>query len=306
MLIKLLLKTCQFIRLQLLSIIVIVVNLINLPTSYAEKAIELNPTVVNTPIAKDEFEWQFMVDFSLVDSQYLLADVEQSNVVDYFQLGLLLDMSYKGFFIRQNSRRSSSALGGAEIGYQLTLKEDWQLEFILKTYVNGYEPSELLKDNNVPQLEGLAERKATTGLALRYSHFFDDAIFYFDIAAASAFDDNQYGNSSGLIVDSFYSYLIPYRNWDIYLGAGLTYYSQAINDYYIGINANEVTNNRPLFEAESNYRAQFEIYAQYPLSNSWFLNTGVTQSFYLNNIKKSPLINRNKITQAVIGVLYVF
>ena len=306
MLIKLLLKTCQFIRLQLLSIIVIVVNLINLPTSYAEQAIELNPTVVNTPIAKDEFEWQFMVDFSLVDSQYLLADVEQSNVVDYFQLGLLLDMSYKGFFIRQNSRRSSSALGGAEIGYQLTLKEDWQLEFILKTYVNGYEPSELLKDNNVPQLEGLAERKATTGLALRYSHFFDDAIFYFDIAAASAFDDNQYGNSSGLIVDSFYSYLIPYRNWDIYLGAGLTYYSQAINDYYIGINANEVTNNRPLFEAESNYRAQFEIYAQYPLSNSWFLNTGVTQSFYLNNIKKSPLINRNKITQAVIGVLYVF
>ena len=306
MLIKLLLKTCQFIRLQLLGMIVVVVNLINLPTSYAEKAIELNPTVVNTPIAKDEFEWQFMVDFSLVDSQYLLADVEQSNVVDYFQLGLLLDMSYKGFFIRQNSRRSSSALGGAEIGYQLTLKEDWQLEFILKTYVNGYEPSELLKDNNVPQLEGLAERKATTGLALRYSHFFDDAIFYFDIAAASAFDDNQYGNSSGLIVDSFYSYLIPYRNWDIYLGAGLTYYSQAINDYYIGINANEVTNNRPLFEAESNYRAQFEIYAQYPLSNSWFLNTGVTQSFYLNNIKKSPLINRNKITQAVIGVLYVF
>lgn len=306
MLIKLLLKTCQFIRLQLLSIIVIVVNLINLPTSYAEQAIELNPTVVNTPIAKDEFEWQFMVDFSLVDSQYLLADVEQSNVVDYFQLGLLLDMSYKGFFIRQNSRRSSSALGGAEIGYQLTLKEDWQLEFILKTYVNGYEPSELLKDNNVPQLEGLAERNATTGLALRYSHFFDDAIFYVDIAAASAFDANQYGNSSGLIVDSFYSYLIPYRNWDIYLGAGLTYYSQAINDYYIGINANEVTNNRPLFEAESNYRAQFEIYAQYPLSNSWFLNTGVTQSFYLNNIKKSPLINRNKITQAVIGVLYVF
>jgi outer membrane scaffolding protein for murein synthesis (MipA/OmpV family) len=100
--------------------------------------------------------------------------------------------------------------------------------------------------------------------------------------------------------------LLPYRNWDIYLGAGLTYYEQSLVDYYIGINADEVTINRPLHSADSGFRAQLEVYAQYPLSQSWSFNAGLTQSFYPNKIKRSPLVDKNKLTQLMVGVLYVF
>jgi hypothetical protein len=249
-----------------------------------------------------------MVDLSFVGTQIILADVEQKDFEDFFQLGLLLDMSYKGFFIQSNSRRSSTALGSAELGYQLTVQDDWHLDVILKAYLHGYDPEEIIKgqEKDIPQLDGLALRNPTGGIALRYSRFFDNAIFYIDFAAARAVADGDGKDASGLIIDSFYSYLLPYRNWDIYLGAGLTYYDQALFDYYIGIDADEANINRPLYEADSGFRGQLEVYAQYPLSQSWSFNAGITQTFYASDIKKSPLVDKNMLTQMMVGVLYVF
>jgi len=266
------------------------------------------PSDANFPIVKDAFEWQFMVDLSLVNYDVLLVNVEQTELWDYFQLGLMLDISYKGFFLQTNSRRSSTVIGGSEFGYQITVQDNWQLDVILKAYIEGYDPSEIIEyqEEDIPQLAGLSERNTTGGIALRYSHFFDDAIFYIDLAMASPGENHKGEHTSGLIVDSFYSYLLPYRNWDIYLGAGLTYYEQTLIDYYTGIDAEEVTSNRPLYNAESSFRAQLEVYAQYPLSQSWSFNAGVTQSFYSNNIKQSPLVDKNKLTELMVGVLYVF
>lgn len=271
-------------------------------TSYAaqESGVATNPSA---PMVKDAFEWQLIVDLSLASKPVILTGVEQTEPWDYFQLGLLIDLSYKGFFLQSNARRSSTVIDGGELGYQLTVQNDWELDVILKSYIEGYDPSDIIKNqkNDIPQLAGLDERDFTGGIALRYSRFFDNAIFYIDIAAASADDD-----ASGIIIDSFYSYLVPYRNWDIYFGAGLTYYDQALIDYYIGIDANEVTPDRPLYSADSSFRAQLEIYAQYPLSQSWSFNAGLTQTFYSNSIKQSPLVDKNKLTQLMIGVHYVF
>ena len=276
-------------------------------TSYGAQENSVMPSNANAPIVKDEFEWQFMAELSLVDTQELIAGIKQTEPWDYFRLGLLLDISYKGFFIQSNSRRSSTAIGG-ELGYQITVQDDWQLDVLLKTYLNGFTPAEIIKNQkkNIPHLSGLDERDPIGGIALRYSHFFNDAVFYIDLASGRAYDSELKKFTSGLIVDSFYSYLLPYRNWDIYFGAGLTYYEQALMDYYIGVDPNEVTNSRPLYEADSTFRAQVEVYAQYPLSQSWYFNAGITQSFYSSNIKESPLVNKNILTDVMVGVLYVF
>jgi len=90
------------------------------------------------------------------------------------------------------------------------------------------------------------------------------------------------------------------------LGAGLTYYDQALIDYYIGINADEVSPSRHLHRAKSAFRGQLELYAQYPLSQSWSFNAGITQSFYSSSIKQSPLVDKNTLTELMVGVLYVF
>lgn len=276
--------------------------------TYANQSKEYSSLNSNGPIVKEAFEWQFMLDLSLNHTEILLADVKQTDLLDYFELGLLLDISYNGFFLQTNSRRSSTIIGGGEFGYQITVQRDWQLDLIIKAYIEGYDPDGIIKDQdkNLPQLAGLKQRNATGGLALRYTHFFEKAVFYVDFATARAGSNDQDNDAKGLIIDSFYSYLLPYRNWDIYLGAGLTYYGQSLVDYYIGIDADEATIDRPAYQADAGYRGQLEIYAQYPLSQSWSFNAGITQSIYSNKIKQSPLIDKNQLTEVMVGVLYVF
>ncbi len=262
----------------------------------------------NTPIAKDEFEWQFALDFSLVYDPKIIVGIEQEKLLHYFMPALLFDISYKGFFLQTNQRRSNALLGGTEFGYQLVVENDWQLDLIGKAYMQGFDPEFLIEygGGDKELLTGLTERNATVGLALRYSRYLENSLFTLDLAAATSGDD-EYGETvRGMIIDSFYSYLLPYRNWDIYLGTGLTYFSQDIVDYYIGIGSSEVNENRPEYTAKGGFRGQAEIYAQYPLSASWSFNAGITHSLYSNNVKESPLVDKNHTTQVMLGVLYVF
>lgn len=183
---------------------------LSFPASYAGQAIENSTTYApttytlttgtNSPIAKDDFEWQFMLDLSLNHTDVLLADVKQTDLLDYLELGLLLDISYKGFFLQTNSRRSSTIIGGGEFGYQITVQKDWQLDLIIKAYIEGYDPAEIIEDqeHDIPQLAGLSKRNPTGGIALRYTHFFEQAVFYIDFATARALANDQRGNATCL------------------------------------------------------------------------------------------------------------
>jgi outer membrane scaffolding protein for murein synthesis (MipA/OmpV family) len=262
----------------------------------------------NKPAVKDAFEWQFILDLSLVYDPKIIAGIEQEKVWQYFMPGILVDISYKGFFLQSNQRRSNAFLGGTELGYQLIVEDNWQLDVIAKAYMQGYDSESLIEygggDDSL--LAGLREREATVGIALRYSQYFEESVFTIDFASAHTGDDEYDDHVSGLIIDSFYSYLLPYRNWDFYFGGGLTYYSQNIVDYYIGVSADEVSDSRAEYTADDGFRAQLELYAQHPLSANWSFNAGITHSIYSNEVKESPLVDRNQVTQVMLGVLYVF
>jgi outer membrane scaffolding protein for murein synthesis (MipA/OmpV family) len=256
-----------------------------------------------TTVFDETFSWQFMAGFSTIYSPAILKDVKQDDLIDFLSFSLQLDLYYKGFFIQSNHRRADSISLGGEMGYQLIVKDEWELDIINKTYLPGYEPENLIDDshNDIPTLEGLDDRSSGEGLGLRYSRFYKSAILSIDVASLSI-------NSSakGWVAEAFYSHLVPYRNWDFYLGAGLTHYSDQVTDYYLGVDKDEISDARPYHKASSSYRAQLEVYAQYPLSKKWTFNGSITQSYYSNNITDSPLADKQHITQVALGVLYVF
>ncbi len=274
--------------------------------SYAQETNEENGA--NKPVVKDAFEWQFILDLSLVYDPKIIAGIEQEKLWHYFMPGVLVDISYKGFFLQTNQRRSNALLGGTELGYQLIVEDNWQLDLIAKAYMQGYDSESLIEYDagDDALLSGLREREPTVGIALRYSQYFENSLLTLDLASAHTGDDEYSEHVSGLIIDSFYSYLLPYRNWDIYLGGGLTYFSQDIVDYYIGVSSDEANDIRTEYTADDGFRAQLEIYAQHPLSANWSFNAGLTHSIFSNEVKESPLVDRSQVTQVMLGVLYVF
>ena len=256
-----------------------------------------------TTVFDKTFSWQFMGGISAVYDQSPIKGDKQSDFDDYLHISLLFDLYYKGFFMQSNHRRSSAATLGGEIGYELIVKDSWQLDIISKAYIPGYEPSDIVDNNDrdIPTLSGLEDRDFARGIGLRYSRFYQNSVLSIDVASLVPLS-----KANGWLADVFYSHLIPYRNWDIYLGAGFTYYSADVGDYFVGVNQDDVSAVRPFYEPGSSYKAQLEVFAQHPISRNWSFNAGITQSYYSTTIKDSPLIGKQHLTQVMLGVLYVF
>jgi len=256
-----------------------------------------------TTLFNQTFSWQAMVGLSVYSTPNKLKGVEQEGLVDYLSLSLLIDLYYKGFFIQSNHRRSIGLTQGAEIGYQLHVDDNWEIDILAKSYIAGYDPEDLIdkKEKNIPSIENLKEREIGSAIALRYSYFNKDSILSIDVA-----DLTHWSDPNGWLIDIYYNDLYIYKNWDIYIGGGITYYSSQVTNYYYGINAEEATNAREYYKPNASFKGTFEIYAQYPISKNWSFNAGITQTYYSNVIKRSPIVDKQHLTQFLLGVVYVF
>lgn len=263
-----------------------------------EKKLNKETTVFN-----ETFNWQAQLGLSFMYSDSIISGIHQDEFGHYINISLLFDFYYKGFFIQSNHRRADSESLGAELGYQLLVEDDWQIDIINKAYFAAFSADDIIEysDREIPILEGLKNRSFGNGLGLRYSRYYDNSVLSVDVAALAPFS-----NADGWVVDAFYSHLVPYRNWDIYLNAGLTYYSDSVIDYYFGIEEYETSALRPEFTGEHALKGQIEAFVQHPISKSWTFNAGISQSLYTANIKKSPIIDQQGATRLMIGVLYVF
>ena len=222
--------------------------------------------LVVTPLKAEEpeqeqdgdFSWQLMASFSLRNNTSIIVGADTDP-----ELGVRLpiDLYYKGFFIQSSSRKFSSLDQGVTLGYELINEENWQLDIISKDYFNGFSERgvDIFDEDFPPELKGIKDREEDESQGMRFTYFMDDAVLWVDTAA------NLLSNvHNGWIIDSYYSLLYPYRNWDFYLGTGFTFYSSKFTDYYYGVDADEVTSFRPEYSANSSYRIQFEAMAQYP------------------------------------------
>lgn len=280
-------------RLTLLLMLLLSIN------SYAHDKKPLNESTV----FNKTFSWQAQAGVSLQHTTSIIEGVEQDNLGNYLNISILLDFYYKGFFIQSDHRRADTHNLGAELGYQLIVEDDWELDIINKSYIGGFNPEDVIDiaDKEIPILDGLKTRGRADGLGIRYSRYFENSIFSFDIAALAPLSA-----ADGWVMDAFYSHIVPYRNWDIYLNAGLTYYSDDVMDYYVGIDSSEVSALRAEFTAHHAVRTQFEVFAQRPISESWTFNIGFSQSYYLGDLSDSPIVDTENATQVMLGVLYVF
>lgn len=276
-----------------------------MPTQTKKSQLNQLGTNNGQDIETDEFSWQISLGFGLGVHQTVFAgDYEAGSCARCIRIPLLVDAYYKGFFLQSSKKRSEGVFGQDEFGYQISTQKNWSLDILSKTYLDELDSEEIIEENELENslLEGLSKRREGQGLAIRYSRFFDEDILYVDIASLYTTDAaNDY------VVDLYYSHFIPYYNWDIYIGGGLTYFSESTTNYYFGIDESEVTEQREHYQVSKGaFSAQLEAIALYPMTENWTFNIGVHQTYYSNEIADSPITERKNTLIASFGVLYAF
>lgn len=248
------------------------------------------------------FSWEAMIGISAFHNPHIIEGADQVTVSDWLNVSLFFDLYYKGFFIQSNHMRADSLLYGAEFGYQLVVEPKWQLDLLVRSYLPAYELNYRVIDKQTSQeYSYLSQTDEGQGLGLRYSRYFDQAVMSVDVAAFEPVSESR-----GWVVDWYYNKLVHHRNWDIYVGGGLTYYSKATLNHYLSPQI-PVQDTYGMYQADNaGLRAQIEVLARYPINKKWLFNAGINQNYYNSGFTNSPLVDKNFITRVQLGVVYVF
>lgn len=254
----------------------------------------------------NDFSWQVIAG---VNAYYYQSPIKHgpdpTALENQLSLSILVDLYYKGFFIQTDHRQSDGVLGDAELGYQFIANPDWSLELIYKTYLNInlddiIEASDVKRQDSI--LNGLRPREVGEGIGLRYSTFIQEDIFSIDLSYLASINSGNH-----LLARFYYSHFIPYRNWSFYFNSGVTYFNQDTVNYYVGIDQDEVTEQRPFYSAQNDaFEFEFDALALYPLSEKWTLNMGAKWRYYSSSVSDSPIIDSANETLLTIGAMYVF
>lgn len=272
-------------------------------TSKAQEAHQSDS--VSSSRGGDEFSWDISIAIDLIAESPFIIGANQEDEFDYLDMSILLDVYYRGFFIQSNRHRYSSYVNGGELGYELEVNESYEVDLIFKGYLPGFSSDYAgfagVDEGEIEGLEGIDSRYGILHTGIRYMRYLENAVYWVDVAG-DIFTDTH----NGWVVDSFYSYILQRRNWDINLGVGASFFSSKMNSYYFSVEPEEAKESRPIYQVGSGYRLQAEVFFQRPISESWLFNGGVTLSHYSNSIGNSPLIVSKNIIRAQIGAKYVF
>ncbi len=248
---------------------------------------------------EDSFIYDIKMTYGLVNSTPVYFGEQAINVEDALALGF--DLEYKGFFLTTiNNNRTGGIFGRPYLGYHL-----WEGEYQSVDIIGtGYIPPINQRDKNedsIAELKKLSKRKPSLDFGARYSLFNDE--WYF----SSELGYDIIGNAhQSFIADFYLGQTRNAGNWDLIYGTGITWISAKTSNYYFGLTPDEITNNWHPYKSKSSYTLNFEFSARYPLSSHWIFESGINYIHFSKHITQSPLVVKNEVTTAFIGLGYVF
>jgi len=215
--------------------------------------------------------------------------------------GLLLvltgDLRWGNFFIETPIHRSGSYIYSASIGYRFYQHQAHSWDFIASNY-NIWLP-ENKPSSASPQLDGLATRYGDTVQSFRYQYQYRQHMF----GVEAGIDLVRH---RGAIARLSYSYLLPWRNLDLYLNTAMTFESAKVVDYYYGVRPEEVRADRPQYSADAGVKNHLGITAIYPLAENWQVDGSIGVNLFSHSYLDSPLVTRSHEQVAIVMVRYVF
>lgn len=97
---------------------------------------------------------------------------------------------------------------------------------------------------------------------------------------------------------------MPSENTTFRPYAELQWLSADFTDYYVGVNANEVTAERPAYEADAALAGKVGLDLNFSLSRRFELVAGVHYTHYDSQVGDSPIVGQDNVWGGGIGLVY--
>lgn len=185
-----------------------------------------------------------------------------------------------------------------------------------KAFFSNWQPKHLLLPNfsesiaSMPQDDkqvsknDIAKRKWAVDAGIQLNWFINDSL---ELKAQILGDLNNTYNGSNAHLSMLKQFSFKHlKHTQFQLAVGANWQSDALADYYYGLDENDGVDFFNLYQAKSSINPYLSFGLNHQLNNSWRLKFSAKQEFLDSNITNSPLVKDNTITSAFIGVVYAF
>lgn len=114
------------------------------------------------------------------------------------------------------------------------------------------------------------------------------------------------GRYEGYSGELEYSYLFKFDKFGFSPYVGLDFLSDDFVDYYFGVKQSEVRANRPQYSGDSTINLKTGINAYYFINDSWSVFGGAAIAFFGDEIKDSPIVDKDYRVRVGAGISYRF
>ncbi|KZY59109.1 MULTISPECIES: MipA/OmpV family protein [Pseudoalteromonas] len=251
----------------------------------------------NTLEPSQGFAWDWGIGLGYYIEDSYLIGMDSYN--DGIEPDVHLAVSYDSFYLDYDQSQLS---GGLTLGYSVIDKFEWGLDIVGTNIQSGFDETGLNIYGNevIKELEGIRTRDYDFDVGLRLSRRFENSQISFEYLHDIS------GAHNGWVMNSFFSQIIPWRNWEFRSGVGLSAYSEDFTNYYFGISEAEALETRPVYNPDTSYSLIFEFHAEYPINRHWVFLTGWLSTWFSSDIHQSPIISQEYQHKAKVGVRYVF
>ncbi|MDJ0748604.1 MAG: MipA/OmpV family protein [Woeseiaceae bacterium] len=121
----------------------------------------------------------------------------------------------------------------------------------------------------------------------------------------SAFHDIS-GTHDGFEIDASYGFGFRSGNWYIEPEVGLAYKSEALNDYYWGVQPGEANEALPEYEVGDGINPRLRLRAAYYFSRDWSFALSAEYERLSDDASESPIVDRDSVIGYFAGIAYRF
>lgn len=156
------------------------------------------------------------------------------------------------------------------------------------------------KSSDSSYLYGMQEKKNSFEAGLAFT--LKKEKLFFDLMLLS---DPFYQNKAYL-VQSELGYSLSYGDLNLYPGFMLYYHSKNFNNYYYGVQKDEVQAQREIYLPKGGLSYAINSYMSYPITSNLSTFAHIKAHFLSDEAKKSPLVEDETIYSGLISLIYTF